>query len=119
MANWKAAVGYACDLVERTGFALVTPEAENAMYECLGSGRMFYDCGTPGRRFSSASPTRKAVRRWLWGIRHEGVWKRRDPAFMIVRGKDGTWNCTVGVLVPVALSPILDPATTVEFTEAT
>jgi len=111
---WKEAVRVAFDSIQVAGLAIVTPQAEDALEFAAEEGLLFYDCGTPTRRWVAADPPQKAVRGWLWGLRHDPVWAKRDPAFMIV--KDGnTWNCTVGVLVPSEMSSILNPSDTVEF----
>jgi len=114
MNLWKEAVRLAFDRVSSDGLAVVTPDAEDGIEVALESGLMFYDCGTPTRRWVVEKPFQKAVRGWLWGLRDDPVWKKEKPAFMIVT--DGnTWNCTIGVLVPSEMSSILSSSDTVEF----
>lgn len=114
MNRWKEAVRLAFDSVQQVGVAIVTPDAEDVLEWGAEERVLFYDCGTPTRRWVATDPPQKAVRGWLWGLRHDPVWKRRDPAFLIHR-KGNTWNCTVGVLVPAEMSSILNPSDTVEF----
>lgn len=114
MNQWKEAVRIAFDDVESIGIAVVTPDADNVMEWGAEEGVLFYDCGTPTRRWAAEDPPQKAVRGWLWRLRDDPVWKQKDPAFMIHReGK--TWNCTIGVLVPIEMSSILNPSDIVEF----
>lgn len=114
MNLWKEAVRLAFDRVIDDGVAVVTPAAENAVEVALDEGLLFYDCGTPTRRWVAEKPPQRAVRGWLWRLRHDPIWSKDRPAFMIVR-QGNTWNCTIGVLVPSEMSSILNPSDTVEF----
>jgi len=111
---WKQAVRLAFQSIADNDVAVVTPEAENVLEWGADVGVLFYDCGTPTRRWVVDEPSQRAVRGWLWRLRHDPVWQRPDPAFCIYRsGKQ--WNCTIGVLVPSQMSSILNPQDTVEF----
>lgn len=114
MPNWKQAVRIAFENVDDFGVAVVTPDAEDILQSGLARGVLFYDCGTPTRRWVAERPPQKAVRGWLWRLRDDPVWKQKDPAFMIHRDGE-TWNCTVGVLVPAEMASILNPSDTMEF----
>lgn len=104
----------AFESVEDFGVAVVTPEAEDVLEWGAEEGVLFYDCGTPTRRWVAEKPPQRAVRGWLWKLRDDPIWQRPDPAFMIHQ-KGNVWNCTVGVLVPAEMSSILNPSDTVEF----
>ncbi len=114
MNRWKEAVRLAFDSVQDVGVAVVTPDAGDVLEWGAERGVLFYDCGTPTRRWVAEEPPQRAVRGWLWGLRNDPVWRHKDPAFLIHR-KGKTWNCTVGVLVPAEMSSILNPSDTVEF----
>jgi hypothetical protein len=112
--RWKEAVRLAFESVQDVGVAVVTPDAGDVLEWGAERGVLFYDCGTPTRRWVVEEPPQRAVRGWLWGLRNDPLWRHREPAFLIHR--DGkTWNCTVGVLVPAEMSSILNPSDTVEF----
>jgi hypothetical protein len=112
--RWKEAVRLAFDSVHDVGVAVVTPDAEDVLEWGADRGVLFYDCGTPTRRWVAEDPPQRAVRGWLWRLRDDPLWRRPDPAFLI--HKDGkNWNCTIGVLVPAEMSSILNPSDTVEF----
>ena len=114
MNRWKEAVRLAFESVEDFGVAVVTPEAEDVLEWGAEEGVLFYDCGTPTRRWVAEKPPQRAVRGWLWKLRDDPVWRHKDPAFLIHR-RGNVWNCTVGVLVPAEKSSILNPSDTVEF----
>jgi hypothetical protein len=114
MNLWKQAVRLAFESVEENGVAVVTPDAEDGIDISLDEGLLFYDCGTPTRRLAVEKPSQRVIRGWLWGLRHDPLWSKGKPAFVIIA--DGNiWNCTIGVLVSAEMSSILNPADTMEF----
>lgn len=108
MTDWKAASHLLSYMAHKFGVALVTPDAENGFG--LVGDRAFVESPGLGRSFGKVTP--KHLRRWLWEVRYDPVWKEPGVLVYVERESPTSWVGKVGRVG----SPDADDA--IVFTEA-
>ncbi len=108
MTDWKATSRFLSDMAHKYGVGLVTPEAENGFG--LVGDRGFVPVSALDRKFTKLTP--KGIRRWLWEVRYDPVWREPDVLVYVEREDPTSWTGRVGRVG----SPDLEDA--IVFTEA-
>lgn len=96
MTDWKQTSHFLTYMAHKFGAALSTPDARNG-FELVGE-RAFV--GVPGleRRFDRMTP--KTIRRWLWDLRYDPVWKDPDALVYVEREDPTGWCGRIGHVGP-------------------
>ena len=94
MTDWKAASHLLSYMAHKFGVALVTPEAENGFG--LVGDRAFVELPSLGRSFAKVTP--KQLRRWLWEVRYDPVWKEPGVLVYVERESPTSWNGKGGLV---------------------
>lgn len=92
MSDWKAMSRFLSDMAHKFGVGLVTPAVENGFG--LVGGKGFLPVGQLDREFSKLTP--KGIRRWLWEVRYDPVWRERDVLVYVERKSPTSWVGKVG-----------------------
>jgi hypothetical protein len=79
-------------MAHKFGVALVTPEAENGFG--LVGDCAFVELPSLGRSFAKVTP--KQLRRWLWEVRYDPVWKEPGVLVYVERESPTSWVGKVG-----------------------
>lgn len=94
MNDWKATSRFLSDMAHKFGVGLVTPDCRNGFG--LVGGKALVVQSRMDRRMEKLTP--KGIRRWLWEVRYDPVW--RDPNVLVyVEREDPTgWVGHVGLV---------------------
>ncbi len=92
MTDWKAASRMLSYMAHKFGVALVTPAAENGFG--LVGDRAFIEVPSLARTFGKVTP--KQIRRWLWEVRYDPVWKESGVLVYVERESPTSWQGKVG-----------------------
>lgn len=92
MNDWKAMSRFLSDMAHKFGVGLVTPAVENGFG--LVGGKGFLPVGQLDREFSKLTP--KGIRRWLWEVRYDPVWRESDVLVYVERKSPTSWVGKVG-----------------------
>ena len=79
-------------MAHKFGVALVTPAAENGFG--LVGDRAFIEVPSLARTFGKVTP--KQIRRWLWEVRYDPVWKESGVLVYVERESPTSWHGKVG-----------------------
>jgi hypothetical protein len=109
MPDWKVTSHLITSMAHKFGVALSTLEGQNA-FRMVGSNGLVVKPELD-RKFTKMTP--KQVRRWLWEVRYDPVWREDDVLVYVERESPTSWVGRVGRIGPP------DAAQAIVFTEAT
>ena len=92
MNDWKTTSQFLTYMAHKFGVALSTTDARNG-FQLVG-GKAFVSQPDLDRHFDRMTP--KAVRRWLWEVRYNPVWRESDVMVYIERESPTSWLGKVG-----------------------
>ena len=87
MNDWKTTSQFLTYMAHKFGVALSTTDARNG-FQLVG-GKAFVSQPDLDRHFDRMTP--KAVRRWLWEVRYNPVWRESDVMVYIERESPTSW----------------------------
>ena len=92
MTDWKTTSQFLTYMAHKFGVALSTTDARNG-FQLVGS-RAFVEVPGLERHFDRVTP--KVVRRWMWEVRYNPVWKDPNTLVYIERESPTSWWGKVG-----------------------
>jgi hypothetical protein len=92
VTDWKRTSRFLSDMAHKYGVGLSTPSAENGFG--LVGVQGFLPVGGLERRFDRLTP--KGIRRWLWDVRYDPVWREHDVLVYVERESPTSWVGQVG-----------------------
>lgn len=90
--DWKLTSRFLSDMAHKYGVGLATPSADNG-FQLVGA-QGFLPVGGLERRFSKLTP--KGIRRWLWEVRYDPVWREPGVLVYVERENPTSWVGQVG-----------------------
>jgi hypothetical protein len=90
--DWKQTSHFLTYMAHKFGAALSTPDSRNG-FQLVGS-QAFVPVEGLDHKFNKVTP--KSVRRWLWEVRYNPIWRDPDVLVYIERESPTSWWGRVG-----------------------
>lgn len=98
MNDWKRTSRFLSDMAHKFGVGMATPDCQNGFG--LVGDQAFVPVVQLDRSFTKLTP--KGIRRWLWEVRTDPVWHKRNVLVYIERADPTGWNGKIGLVGDVA-----------------
>jgi hypothetical protein len=94
MTDWKTISQFLTYMAHKFGLGLSTLTCENGFG--LVGDKAFVERPELGRQFGKMTP--KVIRRWLWDLRYDPVWREPGVMVYVERESPTSWKGKIGTV---------------------